>query len=201
MLVLIESFWKRLKPLAVYANSVRWIAPTPPLLEMFDAKSPAVVRTSTNHTGGPKNMMSPVLLVALAYYEILRSIVILNAVQVMDNFIRLQISTKCLLRYKAMLVNPSIGLLRIWVPFSRNCNVPVRSFVSSGFVGRTFSWVVNIKDAQAFSASFWRISIRPAFNNPASAISASCEIRSRTNALTCYLIVFHALLRKVRHAV
>lgn len=195
----IYSLWKRLEPSAVPEKSPIRIPGLSPLGVMILAKTTPSVFRSADHAWG-SNVVRPVLFFIFANYKVLRSVIILNAVNVVNFFVRLKVSSDCLLRNDPVLHYSSARLSAVWMPSGEHGNIPICALGSSVFIARSFCRISPPKSILAFLAPavcFWRVALK----NLLSTIHTLGKFTPMSNALASYWVMFHVIGRKDSHAV
>lgn len=189
---------KRIELLSL-KNPATWRAVTLKLPEVFKAKTAPVMFFIANHARRSR-MMMVMLSSALANHEILRTVIVLNAVQMMNNLARLKKSAKLLLHDNPVLQDRAVGHSERVVG-SGNSNVSTPSFCFSSLVGARQVGVLSDKIISAFSAPFRSPCEWVFLKNWISTIHAFCKLAGVVDRFTGFVFVSHVNCRKDTYAV
>lgn len=145
-------------------------------------------------------MESVVLFKALAYDDILRPVVVFNAVQMMNHFSWKQVASKLFLGNKAMFQNSAIRLLAVRMKLGEDNDVAIGQSGFSSFKARMFFWVNFQKFIPTLSASLrWVVLV--IFKHLLFTVQTSCVFRRIPRALPCGRVEWHIFAKEASHAV
>lgn len=188
----ISNLMKRLEPFSIFKKTFLGASESLPSKVMKRAESATAVLLSANHAR-PSGMISKVLPLAGAKNKIADSIVAPDSVSVVDDFARLEESSKMPLHDQPVFVN---SLFAKRMKFCRDSYVAVSHENPASFVSWALFRIGFPKQISACSATLRRPFEMPFLAHFFSAVPTFCKFAFIANPLSGLFVVYHTLCKE-----